>query len=127
MRQVPQLSLHLTRLLQQPALALFAFLEGLLHRLPSDNFPVQPQVRVGQVLQAALRLFRLLAGGNVPETRPGTISASPAGQTADVARKTAKKVPPPFFRSSASHSWSLVSGEYLFQEGQKDRATLPVT
>ena len=47
MRQVPQLSLHVTGLLQRPALVSLAFLERFLHRLPPHNFPVQLQVGVG--------------------------------------------------------------------------------
>ncbi len=40
MGQMPQLFLHVARLLQQLALVLLAFLEGFLHRLPPDNFPL---------------------------------------------------------------------------------------
>ena len=70
MGQVPQLFLHVTRLLQQPVLVLLAFLEGLLHPLPPGNLPVQPPVGVGQGLQAALHLLSPFAGSNVPERDP---------------------------------------------------------
>ena len=70
MGQIPQLFLHVTRLLQQPALILLAFLESCFHRLPPDNFPLQLLVRGGEILHPPLRLLGPLEHRNVRDCHP---------------------------------------------------------
>ena len=125
MRQVPQLPLNMTRLFQQTALALFAFLEVLLHSLPPDNFTVQPQVCGAQFLQAALRLFGLLAIGNVAERDP---APSPRTHRADCGRgsKNGPKSASTLLQQQRLTLLVLGLGQYIFQEGHKDRVTFLV-
>ena len=60
------------------------FLRDCLHRLPPDNLLSQLPVGIGQGLHAALRLLRLLEGGDVRERHP-----APFPRTAERRLRTA--------------------------------------
>jgi len=116
MGQMPQLFLHMMRLLQQPALVLLAFLEGFLHRPPPGQFPGSNPRWCQPGPPGGVGLLSLLAEGNVSERDPAPF-LRPRERGCDRGPKAwPKKWPPPSFRKQYLTVLVLGPGKIFFRK-----------